>query len=389
MKKSQKKNKGRVQEHFEINPPPDDIISALEGICIDIEPKILYNSSLNNLIKKIYISDHGSIVYINPSGRDTISKKTEPLNFAFYIASIWIKQFKKTGAKMIGFKERVVFKKISPDKAYIIKIMPAKSGSVYIHFDIWIYDKNGSPIETIEGLRMKKIRYNKNNLDQLNTKSYETITLKKLQKQCDSLSVLELKTITEFAHNSLSKPEKSRYKKLGNKRKISYLAGRLSCKYLSRKLSGNDLKTPSQSITTIKKNSNVPVCPVKQGKKIISCSVSHNSRFAIAVSSDKKIGIDVEEISQSLINTQKFYIKASELPSVKNSSLGEVQASIRIWTIKEAVSKALNINLTKAWEKTEIINIGQQKSRVIIDNKTAYAYHETVGSHVFTLIVIL
>ena len=73
---------------------------------------------------------------------------------------------------------------------------------------------------------------------------------------------------------------------------------------------------------------------------------------------------------------------------VENSSLGEMWASIRIWTIKEAVSKALNWNLADSWKRVLVTDIGLNRSSIIIDDKVHTAFHDTVDNHLFTVINI-
>ena len=54
---------------------------------------------------------------------------------------------------------------------------------------------------------------------------------------------------------------------------------------------------------------------------------------------------------------------------LKSVPMGEIEASIRIWSIKEAVTKALGIKLTEAWKKVEVKEIGIDISRIEIDGK--------------------
>jgi phosphopantetheinyl transferase (holo-ACP synthase) len=71
---------------------------------------------------------------------------------------------------------------------------------------------------------------------------------------------------------------------------------------------------------------------------------------------------------------------------VENSSLGEMRASIRIWTIKEAVSKALDLNLADSWKKVLVTDIGLNRSSIVIDGEGHTAFHDTVDNHLFTVI---
>ena len=72
-------------------------------------------------------------------------------------------------------------------------------------------------------------------------------------------------------------------------------------------MSENDIETPASSINTVLPDRR-PTCPLTSGEELLSCSASHDNRFAIAVTSEKKIGIDVEEISDRAIKSQKYYM---------------------------------------------------------------------------------
>jgi len=69
----------------------------------------------------------------------------------------------------------------------------------------------------------------------------------------------------------------------------------------------------------------------------------------------------------------------------RESSLGEIEASVRIWSIKEAMAKALGINLAQSWEKVEVKGVEQNKSLAFMEKKEYTAVHDTVGNHLFTV----
>jgi len=210
--------------------------------------------------------------------------------------------------------------------------------------------------------------------------------LPSLKAHCEALAIIELKTINDMAVKALSDSELDRYDRLGDKRKKSYLGSRLCCKALSRKLSGDDRETPASSITTISPDQIRPRSPLTDGRDVFSCSVSHDSRFAVAVAAKTKVGVDVEEISEKALRSRRLYMKEREEILARNSSLGEIEASIRIWSIKEAICKALGITLAQAWEKVEIKNVGQNKSLVFMEKNEYTAIHDMLDNHVFTMI---
>jgi phosphopantetheinyl transferase len=71
---------------------------------------------------------------------------------------------------------------------------------------------------------------------------------------------------------------------------------------------------------------------------------------------------------------------------VKGSPLGEIEASVRIWTTKEAISKALGIGLAESWERVTVKDIGVSESIMEINNKDHAAFHDAIDNHLFTII---
>ncbi|MCK4728226.1 MAG: 4'-phosphopantetheinyl transferase superfamily protein, partial [Desulfobacterales bacterium] len=59
----------------------------------------------------------------------------------------------------------------------------------------------------------------------------------------------------------------------------------------------------------------------------------------------------------------------------------------RVWSIKEAVCKALSTDLVDSWKRVRVTEIGRDESHARIDNKDGYVvFHGTVDQHLFTII---
>jgi phosphopantetheinyl transferase len=66
-----------------------------------------------------------------------------------------------------------------------------------------------------------------------------------------------------------------------------------------------------------------------------------------------------------------------------------MEAAVRIWSIKEAVAKALGITLAHSWNRVEVKAIDRHESRFHIGEKDfCAAVHGVVGQHVFTLVCV-
>jgi phosphopantetheinyl transferase len=253
-------------------------------------------------------------------------------------------------------------------------------------FDIWIYDQDGVFYEAALGVLMEDVSGGRMRPPQWIMDGAHDEALPALKAHCNALSVIELKTINKAAVKALSDFELDRYGRLGDKRKKSYLGSRLCCKSLSRQLTGNDRDTPASSITTISPDQIRPRSPLTDGRDVFSCSASHDSRFAIAVASETRVGVDVEEITEKVLKSRRLYMGEWEEILAKESSLGQIEASVRIWSIKEAMSKALGINLAESWEKVEIKGIGKNRSLALMEKREYAAVHDIVGNHLFTMV---
>jgi len=68
--------------------------------------------------------------------------------------------------------------------------------------------------------------------------------------------------------------------------------------------------------------------------------------------------------------------------------LGEIEASVRVWTCKEAVAKALDMSLAESWEKVSLKDIGEDRSILQIGGRNHEAFHEGIDDHLFTVVNI-
>ena len=107
----------------------------------------------------------------------------------------------------------------------------------------------------------------------------------------------------------------------------------------------------------------------------------------MAAASDSRVGIDVERMSGRVLKAKRLYMSEEEQALVHESHLGEIEAAVRIWSIKEAVTKALDILLADSWNRVQVRAVGQYESSIQIDDKDPIkAVHDVVGRHVFTIV---
>jgi phosphopantetheinyl transferase len=400
--KSEKSGITRTIEHvrleFKKNDPQPfqeltyDIASALEGICIQIPADKVYENlvpfghAYRNISGTMYVSDKGVIAGIGSPAYESHGPLGSPFVFdaAFHAASVWCQAYQSIVAFPTYFEKRAVLRPTSPNQQYSARIIPKQSEFNIFIFDIWIYDSQGNLCEAGFNIKLKDVNNGKlkppdwiihNNIDYL----------KGFSSKCDAISVIELNTITNSAEKALSDIELTRLEPMKERRRKTYIGARLACKYLTRKLSKEMQYIPADQITTIR-DKIYPVCPMPDGSTQYNCSVSHDNRFAVAAASGKRIGIDVEEISETVLKAGRMYMSDKEKNLVDRSDLNKMEASLRIWSIKEAVTKALDLELSKSWDNVEVINIEKEASKFLINNVEIIAYHSNIDNHLFTLV---
>lgn len=398
----------RIKQHAELRfpllkpdlpEPPIDLISALEGICLEIPPEEIYRylvpfgPSFQNIRDPLLISEDGAIAwtYAPPVviGKDSagLLGSSFPLDASFHAACVWGQRYAGIVAFPMGIQKKVLFKQTKPGETYVSRILPLRAEPGQLAFDIWIYDEGGALYEAACGVHMRDVSAGHMKPPKWVMDRGTEPPLERMRNYCRGISLVELKSILPFAERSLSNCERKRLEGLGETRIRSYLAARLACKRLYRRLRGGDLRTPASDITTICADQTRPCCPLSNHDSPVSCSVSHDNRFGIAAACDDLVGVDVERISERVLKSRHLYMSDSEELLVREAALGEMEVAVRIWTIKEAVAKALDMNLAESWNRVEVCSVGAFESKVQLDGHDFLtAVHDTVGRHLFTLV---
>ncbi|OGQ69125.1 MAG: hypothetical protein A3F89_07895 [Deltaproteobacteria bacterium RIFCSPLOWO2_12_FULL_50_11] len=402
--KSKKNSITRPQEHAQLlwtrNPettplPPYDSLLGLEGIGLEVPAQKIYQDlvpfgpAYQNITSPLLMTGEGGLCSVS-GGIDTLPAgplgSPFPLDASFHAASVWGQHFMGLLTFPVAIKKRLILQPTVSGKTYLCKTIFVKKESDSLFFDIWILGPDGNICEGALGVQMKKVAPLDSQpqppMPQEGKKDLEWI-----RKKCRDLALIELKTIEESAKRILSPDERERLQDMTRERGASYLAARLALKRLSRRMSGNDTTTPADTIVTVTPDKQ-PRCPLTNGEEGPYCSLSHDKRFAVAVVSDNKIGIDVEEISDRVLKPRRFYMNEKETLLAKNSSLNEVEAFLRVWSIKEAASKATGLKLATVWSKTSVTEIGREKSVVEIDGTLWEVFHEKVDNHLFTILTL-
>jgi len=405
--KSKKTAITRTREHAavryprkEMSPPvwALDLNSAIEGVCFEVAPDKIYRDlvpfgpAFHNIKAPLILSKHGGLARIGAPPDQGCPEVSEilgspfPLDAAFHAACVWGQRYMGAVTFPVGLAHRTVLKPTRPGEVYFSRILPVHRESNRQRVDIWIYDVEGTPCEYIGGIDMRDVSAGRVKPPPWLRENIELESLPRVKSHCRAFSIIELKALMPFAEKTLAPREQKRIRKMGARRKPSYLAARLACKRISRKLSGNDTRTPAADITTVGADDLHPCCPPTDRSAALECSVSHDDRFAIAVAAPDAIGVDVEKASPRLLKSQAIYMDAAERALLQSSALDEIQAAVRIWSAKEAAAKALGVSLADSWRRVRLMKIGRHESCARIDSKDSLViYHDAVDRHVFSV----
>ncbi|MBA4396444.1 MAG: hypothetical protein C0394_03555 [Syntrophus sp. (in: bacteria)] len=379
----------------ESGPPlPMDLAAALDGMVFGIPAQALYRDlvpfgpAFQNVTDTIFLNENGALCNVlaakHPASVEPLGSPF-PLDGALHAACAWGQRFHHRVTFPVGFEARNIHQSTVPGELYHATILPLSTAGNVLRFDIRIYNGEGDLCEEIRGVTMKDVfRGRVQPPDWVLSK--ETPPLANIRQHCRAVSVIELNALAPFAARALSPLEQERFERMGKVRRKSYLAGRLALKHLARKLAQGDSVTPASAIHTTMPDGKRPCCPVPGSDSPVFCSLSHDRRYAIAVADEEAIGVDVEKISARVLKAGRIYMEKEELALTAASSLGEMEASMRVWCIKEGIAKMMDRPLAACWASVRVQATGRFESRLSVDGIPYRAFHDTVDAHLFTLV---
>jgi len=403
IKKSGTTSITRAMEHVSLTfpgevpampPPPLDDTLGLEGICAAPDPVMIYDELVPfgpayRNIERLHVSEQGAVALVN-GGTDAAPDgplgSPFPLDASFHAACVWGQRY----AGIVGFPVhidgRVIRKKTAPGETYASRITPVSAAGGLLVFNIMIYDMDGGLCEKTHGLHMKDVSGGAIQPPEW-IRAAGPDPLARIRDRCRDLCVVELDSLTAPCTGILSNAERARFGSMRAKLARTFLGARMALKKLARRLPGAGPGIAPGELTTMHEDGR-PRCPLPDGSEPYRCTASHDSRFAVAALSEGRIGIDVEALSGRVMNGRSLYMHEEELALVREHSIGEMEASARVWSVKEAVSKALGIHLAGAWEKTMVTEVGDKQSLFQIDGISQTAFHAVVDGHLFTLVIM-
>jgi len=398
------RTKVHVSVNFEPAPakpqcPPKDIAAALEGVCTVVEPEAIYRElvpfgpAFRNIGAPLHISQDGALARIETPRPSDDGGGTPPLlgcgyalDAAFHAACVWAQHYHGVVAFPVAIERRILLQPAGPAATYIARILPKEKVGETLIFDILLFDETGQLREIAQGVRMRDVSGGRLMPPQWIRIREARDPLADLEAAGRKRTVVELDAVADFACRALTIREAERFKKMGDKRRKSFLAARIALKRLYRRCQIGPDDEPADTIETVRENSPIPCLGGSQEPSPMHCSVSHDRRFAIAVADTKPVGVDVEVLSEKALEPARLYMSAAEQELLGHTSMKDYCAAVRIWSIKECAAKATGMNLAEAWQRTEVSAVGERQSALTIDGHSLCAHHATLAAHLFTIL---
>jgi phosphopantetheinyl transferase len=378
-------------------PTPLDVAAAPEGVCETVGRNEIYRElvpfgpAYRNIAAPVWLSDDGALALIRCPDLPCCSGTSHlgspfALDAAFHAACVWGQHYHKMVAFPVAVDKRRIVRPTEPNGTYYGRVIPRRTDPDLLVFDIWLLDRSGRMFEIVQGVQMRDVSRGRLQPPQWIKRRTEDDLLAVLKKRCLELCVIELDAVAAFAPRGLSELENKRFRRMRQRRKRSYLGARMALKRLSRKLSDGMPQTPAHAIHTHEADGARPRCALPANGVSLSCSASHNRRFAAAAAADAPVGIDVETVTDRAVRCSPIFMSETERQLLHRTTLGRPQTAVRIWSAKEAVAKAKNLPLAEAWHRTEVTAVETGASRLTIDGgRPGEAVHAVVGDTIFTL----
>lgn len=376
---------------------PYDVLSVPEGICQKVSPESIYKElvpfgpTFQTIVNALYISAEGALAKIQTPPADSHTHQGlylgsgYAMDAAFHAACVWSQHYHGVIAFPVAIDRRWILKPTSPEKVYFARIFMREAKDGHFVFDIRILDENGNLFEAADGIHMKDVSGGKMKPPPWIICKNNTEPVFNLKQHCQALTLIELDAVAPFAQQALNPFEKRRLDPMPPDRQKSYLAGRLALKRLWRRCHQENWTIAATEIATISTHSSRPACRHPGSQTPRHCSVSHDNRFAIAAGANQSIGIDVEWVSKKALKSSTIFMTVEEQALIVHSTEDPQQVCTRIWTIKEAVAKALNMNLADTWTQVQVCRLSEKQSLFWLNGVQRPVVHAFVEGHQFSL----
>jgi phosphopantetheinyl transferase len=194
--------------------------------------------------------------------------------------------------------------------------------------------------------------------------------------------ILDRETLSPEGNHRFTPRELAKSLRMGPQRQKSFTASRIALKNLSRQLGLVKEKRSDCAIETLGPDDQRP-CLADSG---VYCSVSHSSRFVVAVAHGHPVGVDIEEVSNKILRIEHLFLSPGEQKLLSQTALDFNRAATRVWSIKEAAAKALGLHLFQAIREVEVIKMEKEKTTIRVQEKTYLGNHGEGEGQVIALV---
>ncbi len=216
----------------------------------------------------------------------------------------------------------------------------------------------------------------------LNNTSVSWTGIERLQAACLGLVIFDLETLSCDTGHLFTPRELEKSLRMGPRRQKSFMASRVALKVLSRRLGLVEENELDRTIETLGPDGQRPCL----GDSGLYCSVSHSSRFVVAVAHKCPVGVDIEGVSKRIQRIQHLFLSSGEEELISSSDLDYLCAATRIWSSKEAAAKALDLHLFQAIREVEVFKMEKEGSSMRVQGKTYLVRHCEAAGQVMALV---
>jgi phosphopantetheinyl transferase len=206
--------------------------------------------------------------------------------------------------------------------------------------------------------------------------------IERLRAACLGLLILRREILPPMGNHLFTARELAKSSKMGPLRKKSFTASRIALKSLARQLGLVEEQRADCAIETLGPDNQRP-CLAESG---LYCSISHSSRFVVAVAHRHPVGVDIEEVSNRILRIGHLFLSPGELQLLSQTGLDFDLAATRIWSIKESAAKALGFHLFQAIREVEVIKMENEASSIKVQEKIYSVKHSDGDGQVIALI---
>jgi phosphopantetheinyl transferase len=203
-----------------------------------------------------------------------------------------------------------------------------------------------------------------------------------VQSACLGMVLIDIDTISFLSENLLTPREAARAMSMGPRRRRDFTAARVALKRLARRLDLVRENRPDREVETIGPDDVRPCI----GDSGIYCSVSHRGGLVVAVANGHPIGVDLELASEKATRIWSRFQTPREADIDLQSWLSPARVAARAWTIKEAATKALSLDLFQAIREVEVVRVGDEEGVMRYQERLYPVRHAEGNGYVISLI---